>query len=244
MRRQLVLALLLLLAPAAPAAERNADRATFHVEFGRPAGTATCVYSDGRDSYLVTCAHVTAGQKAGTLKSLDRTKIYPFVTVCSDRDADVSLLHAKADLDYAPLAAEDPKVGDYVWHRGGGTGGGVGRRLPVPPTETSRQGCAKFAGDYRSYHGDSGSGLLTADGCVGAVLCGIFYTGRLPDGRPVSRASPASEVWAAVKRHRPDLVAVLTVPQPPAAAPVVIETVTPASGRPYTKAVRKPQKDE
>lgn len=224
--------------PAAQVAAPTPDpsAACVRVSWKQWSASGTCIASEDGKSLILTCNHLFYEQPyAGAPFQLGaypltstvtvRGKTYTATAIAGDADADLALVEVDAVLPVADIAPELPQSGSKVQHYGLGSGGGVGKVLPVP-TNVSRPSMM-FLYDAKSDSGDSGAGVFDEFGRLCAVHCGRDGTARSSP----SRGTPVTSVRVVVKQHTPRLfsrlrarlesrkspAATMVYPEPPAA---------------------------
>ncbi len=138
-------------------------------------GSGTTFYADSRGSFVLTCKHVVAGARSFDVYASGAKISATLVAV--DPSADLACLYVAAPLPTIPLADKMPTPGTVCWQVGYphmvgpvkryGRLRGVSGRVPG-----AGGGFDDYGWDIKSDHGDSGSGIFTADRHLVAVLWG------------------------------------------------------------------------
>jgi S1-C subfamily serine protease len=140
-------------------------------------GTGTPVWSDGKTTKILTCAHAAGPGAMSVCPGGRYEKAVKARVVARDDSKDLAMLEVPVGMRAAHFAATPPQAGDVVYQRGWGGA----KAEPV-----HRQGVVKSAGSHTFVSqpvvsGDSGSALFNARGEVVGVVawhspsCAVGY---------------------------------------------------------------------
>lgn len=161
------------------------------VRVGDKIGSGTCVLTDSGRSVIATNDHFDNVGPAPATVTVGGKTVYGTI-LPGDREADVALVVVAADIPAVEVRRTPVKVGEAVWHKGGGSGGGTGKVTVAADARTF----TAFRTTARSVSGDSGAGIFDAENRLVAVHRGRYD----PEGENTQCGGKAAVVLSLVEK--------------------------------------------
>jgi hypothetical protein len=167
--------------------------ALVRVKVGDKCGSGTCVWraADGVVSVVATNNHFDNTGHADAVVTHGTKTLYGSI-LPGDKGADVALVVVAGDIPAAEVRRTPVTVGENVWHKGGGSGGGAGKVVFAQPSTHQ----TAFRTTASSTSGDSGAGIFDERNRLVAVHAGRYD----PKGENLQYGGQAPAVLALLEK--------------------------------------------